>query len=401
MASPFIKELEAARASQVGFVELEKGGPAGPVVAEIVSALARTDQQPWRFDFRTGALDTTEDWTIVKQETGHAIDASSGNLVMSTGATINTECVIRSKRRFTLPVRASVAFMLSQRVANQEFYIELANANGDVRASWKFDGTTNTAGKIEVTSGSIAANQTLNVAATTAATSSAAVVEIDLAMDECTFRTRPTDSNSAASDRGTRTSNLPHPDDELYLQIRAKNLGTAPTSTNFTIYYGFVQDVNELAVEVVGGRGVQGTGQAINFLGTLQATGNRIGATSAQAIWQDTNRTAQAIGATVTGTGRDLHGSAANAASSTASYFKEYRAVAISDVAGTLHLEVSHDNTTFRRIRSIATTQVGGTGLHVAELTEYKPVLRYARVVYVNGGTAQAHFTLAESYLSA
>lgn len=399
MPSPFIKELETSRASQVGFVELEKGGPAGSTVAEIVSALVRTDQQPWRFDFRAGALNTTEDWTLVQTGTGHSVDASSGNLVISTGATINTETIIRSKRRFTLPVRVSVALMLSQRVANQEFYIELTNAAGDVFARWKFDGTTNTSGKIETASGSIAANQTLNVAATTFATSSASIVEIDLAMDEVTFRTRSADTNGAASDRGTRTSNLPHPDDELYLQIRAKNLGTAPTNTNLTVYYGFVQDVNELAVEVAGGRGTQGTGQAINTLSTLQTSANRIGSVTAQAIWQQISVAGQAAAATVVGTARDLHGSAANAASSSASYFKEYRAVAWADQPGTLAIEVSTDNVTWRRVRQVATTAVSA-GNNVAEIV-MPPVVRYARTVFVNGGTISTAFLLADAYVSA
>jgi hypothetical protein len=405
MPSPFIKEKEDARASNVGFVELEKGGPAGPTVAEIVSALVRTDQQPWRFDFRSGALNTTEDWTLVQQGAGHSVDAGTGNLVIGSGVTINTETILRSKRRFTLPVRTSVALMLSQRIANQEFYVELVNGAGDVFTRWKFDGTTATSGKIETASGSLAANRTLDVTVTVPTTASAGVLEIDLAMDEVSFRTRTPDSAAFGTDRSLRTSNLPHPDDELYLQIRVKNLGTAPaTNTNLTVYSGWVQDVNELAVELVGGRGNTGQNNAIpvSVQGNpvLGASTNRTGFNAAGATWQQTSITAQAASATVTGTARDLYAVASGSAlNSSGSFAKEYRGLAISDVAGTLNLEISVDNVTWRRIMAIPTTTNGTGGLHVAQF-QHMPVTRYARVVYVNGGTLQAHFTLAEAYFS-
>jgi hypothetical protein len=398
MPSPYIKEKEDARASMVGFVELEKGGPMSPTVAEIVSALVRTDQQPWRFDFRSGTLDTAEDWEVVQTGAGQTIDASSGSLVMSTGVTINTETIIRSKRRFTLPVRTVLCVMLSQRIANQEFYAELVNASGNVFARYKFDGTSATAGKIEVASGAL--NQSLNVAVTVPTTASLSLIEIDLAMDEANFRTKAIDSNTAGSDRATRTSNLPHPDDELYLQFRTKNLGTAPaSSTNFSIAYGFVQDVNELSVELVGGRGNSGSGQAVGVVSTGQATGNRIGSVTAQAIWQQISVAAQAAGAASTGAARDLAAVAANTATTTTSYFKEYRTLVWADQPGTLYIEVSTDNVTWRRVRAVPTTAVLA-GNNVAEAV-YQPSMRYARSVFINGGTPNTAFLHTDAYVSA
>lgn len=399
MPSPFIRELEASRTSQVGFVELEKGGPAGAAVAEIVSALVRTDQQPWRFDFRTGTLNTTEDWTLVQTGSGHSVVASSGNLVISTGATINTETILRSKRRFTLPVRATISLMLSQRVANQEFYIELVNLAGDVFARYKFDGTVVTSADIEVASGPIAANQTLNVTVTTPTTASASAYEIDLAMDEVAFRTRAVDSGAVATDRALRTTNLPHPDDELYLQIRAKNLAVAPTNTNLSVFYGWVQDVNELAVEVVGGRGNTGANSGVPVtLPAAPASSSRIGAVTSQGIWQQISVAAQAISAVSTGTARDLQVAVAGSASGSTAYFKEYRSLVWADQPGTLYVEVSPDNVTWRRVRAIPTTVVLA-GNNVAEVS-YLPTVRYARSVFVNGATANTAFLHADAYFS-
>lgn len=404
MPSPFITELENARTSQVGFTPIERGGPKGSLVAEIVNAIARTDQQPWRADFRTGTLDTTEDWQAPVTGAGMTIDASTGNLVISTGTTANSESYVRTRRIFSLPVRIQVALSLSQRIANQEFYIELTNATGDVFARWKWDGTGTTSAKVETASGSLAANQTLNTAVSTTSPASTLIYEIDLALDEANFRHRSFTAAGAATERSVRVDNLPHADDALYVQLRAKNLGTAPaTSTNFTISHVMVQDVNELSVEVVGGRGNSGANSAVPVAPqALVASTARVGFTSVPGIWQDSTTTPLGASATFTGTSRDLWAAATGVmTASTSSFPKEYRCVAISDVVGTLNLEVSRDSgTTWRRIKAITATTTGTGGLFVAELPPYAPVMRHVRVVYVNGAGAQTHFTLAEAYLA-
>ncbi len=77
------------------------------------------------------------------------------------------------------------------------------------------------------------------------------------------------------------------------------------------------------------------------------------------------------------------------------------RGLAVADVAGTLHLEVSSDgNAPWLRIISTPATQVGVGGLYVASI-EHKPVLAFSRWVYVNGAGAQGSFTLSSALLSA
>lgn len=392
-ASPYVTEYEGTRVTPVGFEAVEQGQ-----VAEVVAALTRTDRQPWRSDFRTGALDPSE-WQSPVVGAGMTVDPSTGNLVISTGTTASSSSYVRSVRQFSSPVRVQVAATISQRIANQEFYIELVDSSGNVFAHWKFTGTSATAGTAEVSTSALASNQTLGTAATTASTATSQLFEIDLGMDEAIFRTRALNSNGAATDRATFQGNLPHPDDKLYLQVRAVNLGTAPASTtSFTINHVLVQDVNELAVEIAGGRGTTGTNSAISVAPqALIASSARIGSVGAQSIWQNPTNAALAASATFTGTARDLFGGAVNVSSGTAAYAKEYRALAVADQAGTLHLEVSPDNVTFRRIQSVATTLQGGS--QVATI-QHAPVMRYARVVYVNGATLQGFFSLAEAYFS-
>ena len=123
---------------------------------------------------------------------------------------------------------------------------------------------------------------------------------------------------------------------------------------------------------------------------------NSIGAVGSSARWQDDTATPLAGAGTFTGTSRDSTG--VGAGTTAASFTNEARAIAISDVSGTLHLEVSRDNSTFRRVKSVATTLVATGGLYTAELRAY-PAMRYYRLIYVNDAGAQGHFTLSTMQL--
>jgi hypothetical protein len=132
----------------------------------------------------------------------------------------------------------------------------------------------------------------------------------------------------------------------------------------------------------------------VTVAGSVQLTSGatRIGSVRRSGVWWNDSTAALAASGSITGASRDLVG-AATGAVQLDSTPEEFRALSVSDVSGTLHLEVSTDSATWRRIASRASTQVGGSGLHTAELN-VKPVTRYARVVYVNDATAQAHFML-------
>jgi hypothetical protein len=75
-----------------------------------------------------------------------------------------------------------------------------------------------------------------------------------------------------------------------------------------------------------------------------------------------------------------------------ANYAHRLTVSAESDVTGTLWLEVSRDNTNWRRVKSVATSAVTGGGFY-AEI-DHPPSWRYARVGYTNGAGAQARFTI-------
>jgi hypothetical protein len=151
-----------------------------------------------------------------------------------------------------------------------------------------------------------------------------------------------------------------------------------------TITGGSIQAISRLTTEAY---------LPLSISASAVASSARIGFIGSAGIWYDDTITALAANGTFIGTSRDAAAAAtATAFTSAASYAGEVRACAESDVAGTLWLEASRDNATWRRIRSVATAAITGGG-QVAELT-YLPAWRYWRVGYTNGGVAQARLAV-------
>ena len=125
----------------------------------------------------------------------------------------------------------------------------------------------------------------------------------------------------------------------------------------------------------------------------LGSSPQRVGFVAGSGIWFDDTSTALAANASFTGTARDAASSNTAAAfASMNTYAQEVRACAESDVAGTLWLEISRDNATWRRIRSEPAVAIAGGGF-AAELI-YRPAWRHWRIGYTNGAAAQLRFTL-------
>jgi hypothetical protein len=71
-----------------------------------------------------------EDFTLLQTGSGMTVNQSSGNLVITTGTTANSETVIRSIDTFSGSLLARLKVILSQRIANQTFRYELADLIG-------------------------------------------------------------------------------------------------------------------------------------------------------------------------------------------------------------------------------------------------------------------------------
>lgn len=105
-------------------------------------------------------------------------------------------------------------------------------------------------------------------------------------------------------------------------------------------------------------------------------------------IFFNESTTAQAASATVTGTARDV-----GVAAAAVHRYSAFNVMAFADVAGTVRIECSNDNTTWRR--ASADTAVAANAVVYLSVPV---VTRYYRAVYVNGATLQTAFMLNTSF---
>lgn len=84
--------------------------------------------------------------SLIQTGAGMGVNQSGGNLVITTGATTNSETIIRSQDTFAGSMMARVKVILSQRIVNQTFRFELADLIGEALAF-----TINSATSVTVT----------------------------------------------------------------------------------------------------------------------------------------------------------------------------------------------------------------------------------------------------------
>ncbi|HET8730668.1 MAG TPA: hypothetical protein VFM34_06095 [Moraxellaceae bacterium] len=124
----------------------------------------------------------------------------------------------------------------------------------------------------------------------------------------------------------------------------------------------------------------------------LQANNARVGSVFASGVWYDDTSSTLTANSTFTSTARDVAVTASGTAFNSASTFaKEYRVMAEQDVAFTLQIQASRDNSTFRVIQSITASAISGGG-YVAEAV-VNPKWRYYRYAIVNGASNAARTT--------
>lgn len=219
----------------------------------------RSMQKKWRDSFAGSAIDTSK-WTVLGTGAGQSISVATGALTIAAGTTANATTTIITNEVFTVPFRLMVGFSLSQRIANQDFYIDAVSCdekgvtNGLYLASWKLNGTTATQGIYEVKNagGSVLSSS----AVTILTTASLNILETELFSDECWFHSRAIDSTTGRSNSYVRHQQIPDPNSFYKLQLRVVNGGTAPASnTNFVVQYAVVNDYAELTAEITAGRG--------------------------------------------------------------------------------------------------------------------------------------------------
>jgi len=267
-------------------------------------------------------------------------------------------------------------------------------------------GTTATAINWDTQRNGWAAGDTAATINTTASPGTIVVNEVQSREAYLYDQLRASTTTPALVARASRLENIPDDNVELYLFIWSFNGTTAPaSSTTWTLSFVAIEKFANIPVYLQGARsngavnpiataavGTTAVSIATNTP-TLAAGTNRAAFLAGAGIWYDDSTATLAGAATFTGTSRDATLTAtATAWANAATYAQEVVISAESDVTGTLWLEVSRDNSNWRRAKSVATAAVTGGGFY-AEIV-HRPSWRYWRCGYTNGGGAQARFTI-------
>jgi hypothetical protein len=225
--------------------------------------------EAWRDEFPGSALQSGN-WEVRKVGVGMSYSVASSKLTIATGVTSGDVLELISKPiRIKPPVRLFVSLdSISQRIANQEFSIELIRSdtlvdavNTDSLGFYLF-GTNATFADMRSFSQGDASAGLLNQSIVN--TSGASLFEIDLTTDEAWFYNGSVDVDTTTKTLAKRmTRKVPDPAQTYMVRLRAKNTGTAASTTNFVIDSVLVEDYTHLGVEIARSRGSSAAGEQL------------------------------------------------------------------------------------------------------------------------------------------
>lgn len=106
-----------------------------PGVSTPAAPVRQVGSDIWRVGFHAvGSGVQTAELSLKQTGSGMTVNQSAGNLVITTGTTANSETLIRSLRTFRAPLSQRYRVTLSQRIAQNNFYFEMADLIGEALA---------------------------------------------------------------------------------------------------------------------------------------------------------------------------------------------------------------------------------------------------------------------------
>lgn len=371
-----------------------------------------TSRTRLRDDFLTFDTDTV--WRLLQTGTGQTLSLggvsnASRYLNINTGTQIG-ETIFLSRETFKTPVKFAFGTSISQRIAGQEFYVELVevDSNGNVVEDTTvftaptvnnaknaigvlYDGTSTTSSKYvarveglsEYTPTLTSFGTSHSVATGTSPNFNAAFqTEILLQTELFNIVTRAV--NSAGSETATpanRTDLVPNPNVTYAIRVRIKNTSVPASATDFRLHFVRIIDASRVSVDfgMIGGSGSAMLAAPVRVitsagLSATVVTNPTITTESA------TNLAANAV---YTGASRDL------GSTNSSRYICVY---AFANQPGVLRVDFSTDGSTWRR----ATTDLA-VATDTPVMVQLNVMTRYYRVVYTNGPTAQTAFLLTSA----
>ena len=250
--------------------------------------LVGTVKEKFRDEFLT--FIDGDKWDVIQAGAGQTLSvdgllAGARYLKMTSGTTANAETIIRSKVTFGGPVKLAFSLTSSQSIANSECHIEMVEIDPVTGAlitdtsvftapnfnnsrngfGMVFDGVSQNNAKIKVRGQGV--SEYVSVAASIGTSARIAtgvtpnfqapvIVELLMQTELASMNVRAADSPAVATVGLTRTSYVPNPDRFYCIQIRVKNLSTAPASnTDWRIHFVRLLDATRLSVDfgMIGG----------------------------------------------------------------------------------------------------------------------------------------------------
>ncbi|BDA70224.1 hypothetical protein CAL7716_043900 [Calothrix sp. PCC 7716] len=180
----------------------------------------------WRSEF--GGNTFENDWAILQLGTNQFVTNEPSELKIRSGVIPNAQTIILSKKTFTIPCRVFFIYYLTQRIANQSFFLEVVDDSGSHYARFNLSGTSNTSAIGQTANSWIVSN---DASLTIPNSSLYSCLELDLGIDELKFVSKAIDSIVTRSVLAIRNRKLPNPNLEYYIRIRVANNSTPPSSS--------------------------------------------------------------------------------------------------------------------------------------------------------------------------
>lgn len=239
----------------------------------------RTLRNAFRETFPGAAIDTSR-WDVTQTGVGMTATVTAGTLQIATGTTSGDEFVLTSVQSYTLPLRLNVSVALSQRIANQQFFVEMISVDEDGiedglnAAAWRLESTVATNAIYEVQEAGLA--RLASAASPIATTAAQSLFEIEANSDDCTFHSRVPDSQTARTSSYVRHTQMPDPLATYKLRIRARNTATAASNTTMTVALVGAVEHHEITAEITSGKGSVAASGALAVHLTSATTGTAL-----------------------------------------------------------------------------------------------------------------------------
>ena len=350
------------------------------------SVTAQSTQLQKRWEFHESAL--SNDWEIVTKGAGQSLTPSSGTLKINAGVGSNEVFTLRCKTSCSPRAFLRWTVLVSQRITNQDIYLELSTRDGQTRASYRLNGTNSNTALLEV----VKAGFMYSAPSQSLAASSSVLQHLDIIADiEAVFFGSSNVNAGSAKTTGIVDVSIPTQDDVLYPVLRIVNGSTAPaTNTTITLHSVTLEDLTAVAVDQSFKAGLESgaaalpmrmQGGSVDSVGTVYSvsTVGAVGIKITSYIETTTNLTSGQI---FTGPSRDI---------TSGMQSSMFTGLCYADVSGTLYVEESIDGSAFYPMQQIPVTA------GVAVKFENRMHSRYARVRYVNGVTAQTTFRISST----